>query len=139
MNTKKFLAKCAIASAATVVAVPGANANEKANEQAYFNSNYQFCDAKKIARVWNRDVYEGKLVIGAKIRAGLTNLADADIASTGRSVPCTYNEIGVTYDDAVKLAAYWGRTVPDAKAKAVALATDWGARAFLMRMSHVIG
>ena len=50
--------------------------SDRQAENAYFNSNYGFCDAKKIANVWGTDAYEGKLIIGNKILAGLTRLAD---------------------------------------------------------------
>ena len=138
MRTKKLLAKAAIATASAFGVATEADArSDREKQQAYFNSEYQYCDAIKIASVWGTDGYRGKLILGDKVLSGLTNLADADIASTGRNVPCRWRDLGLTYQDAEKLAAYWGRTVGDAKAKAEQMASDMGGKQFHRRMGHV--
>ncbi len=138
MNTKKFLAKCAIATASAVGAAGVAHAqSDPQKQQAYFNSDYQYCDALKIASVWGTDGYNGKLILGAKVLAGLTNLADADIASTGRNVPCRWRDLGLRYEDAQKLATFWGRSVGEAKTKAEQMASQIGGKRFHEQMGHV--
>ena len=139
-SAKKMAAKCAIATASVMAVADTASAQSEAERQnAYFQSGYQYCDARKIAAVWNTDGYGGKLVIGGKVLAGLTHLADADIASTGYSVPCTWRDAGFTYDDAVRLAAFWGESIGDAKTKIIDYASQRGAWQFRRDMSHVLG
>ncbi len=135
---RKIVTTCALAAASALGASEAAAFTDQEKATAYFQSDYQYCDARKIAAVWGRDVYGGKLVIGGKILSGLTHLADADIESTGRSVYCEWQELGLSYDDAVKLANFWGRSVSDAKSKAMQMASDTGARAFRLRMAHAL-
>lgn len=102
---------------------------DAAAENVFFSSSYGYCDAKKVARVWKTDVEGGKVVIGRKIMAGLTNLADADIASAS-GVRCDCDETGLTFDDAQRLAKYWGRSVVASKAKALDLVSAMGSKKF---------
>ena len=113
----------------------------QANEQVYldlfFRSNYGYCDARKVAQVWNTGILEAKAVIGGKIAGGLTHLIDADIASTGGSAPCIWDDLGLEYDHAVALAQQWGRSPWDAKAKAATMATEMGHKRFFESMGFV--
>lgn len=139
MKPKKLLAKCAIVTASAVAGAQSADAQTaRDKDNAYFNSAYTFCDAKKIGVVWNQNAYGGKQVIGAKILSGLTHLADADIKSTSRTVACTFRELELTYEDAQRLASYWNMSVGQAKTHAEALGSKWGGKELRRRLSGVI-
>lgn len=105
---------------------------------AYASSIYDYCDAKKIAAVWNTSVSQAKVVIGQKILGNLISLLEQDIASAGR-VRCNLDDIGLSYQDAEKLASYWGRSVQDAKQKAEDLASQHGGGKFRSMVANVIG
>jgi len=104
--------------------------SDRQAENAYFNSAYGFCDAKKIANVWGTDAYEGKLILGNKILAGLTRLADQDIASTRNRVWCSWEESELSYDDAEYLADIWGVRTSRAKDKVENYISEMGSRKF---------
>ncbi|WP_297737114.1 hypothetical protein [uncultured Maricaulis sp.] len=104
----------------------------------FFSSEYGYCDARKVAHVWNTDPFSAKAIIGGKIANGLTNLVDADIASTAGRVSCEWGELGLTWDQAVALADYWGRSPGEAKAKAGDIASDLGHKGFMRTMAHVL-
>ena len=118
-------------AAALAVALSGgmaapAQAQNQQALQVFANSNYGYCDAKKVAAVWGIDIVGAKAVIGNKIMGNITNLVDADIASTAGRVRCSWEELQMSYNDAVVLGQFWGRQPHEAKAKAAAIATDWG-------------
>ena len=104
----------------------------------YFASEYGYCDARKVANVWNTDPFSAKAIIGGKIANGLTHLVDADIASTAGRVSCDWGELGLGWDQAVALANYWGRSPGEAKAKAGDIASDLGHKGFMRTMAHVL-
>lgn len=111
---------------------PGADAIE-----AFANSDFGYCDAKKIAHVWGEaDVYDGKVILGNKVLGGLENLAEMDIASTGGIVRCDWEETQLAYEDAAQLAEFWGRTPLEAKSKAAHIMTDIGFKKFVEVMGH---
>ena len=95
----------------------GKKVSKKKALRNYANSAYGYCDAKKISAVWNNDIGRAKIVIGRKIASGLTHLIDQDIASTANSVPCSYQESGFGYDDAVRLSQLWNIGIGQAKDK----------------------
>jgi hypothetical protein len=137
----KFVrAKKAAALAAVIVAplASGAAQAQSADFRAYANSDYGYCDAKKVAHVWGKNVGQAKAIIGAKIRNRLEKLIRADIRSTANSVYCAWNETDLSFRDAKKLARYWGRSVGDAKLKAKALVSKWGTRKFRKRMRDAL-
>ncbi|WP_323762859.1 hypothetical protein [Maricaulis sp.] len=107
-------------------------------QQVFFQSDYGYCDALKVAHVWGTDVGEAKAVIGRKITEGLTNLADADIASTATSVSCSWVDTGLSFDDALTLADFWGVPVGEAKAKATQYTSEWGNHGFQTRLGTVL-
>jgi hypothetical protein len=92
---------------------------------AYASSRYDYCDAKMIAIVWGQSVSDAKLTLGNKVAAGLTSLADADIANgrqkalaqfdSDRAIRCSYSDAGYSYDDAAMLASHWGMDTWEAK------------------------
>jgi len=116
---------------------PGGN-NDAAYQQMFFQSEYGYCDALKIAHVWGTDVGGAKTVIGQKIAGGITDLADADIASTASTVQCNWVDTGLDFDDAQTLARFWGVSVGDAKTKATAYTSEWGNRGFQRRLGDVL-
>ena len=63
-----------------------APAHAQTDQQAvnvFANSEYGYCDAKKVGSVWGVNIDQAKVVIGNKIMGNITHLIDADIASTG--------------------------------------------------------
>jgi hypothetical protein len=110
----------------------------RAHLDLYFASEYGYCDARKVADVWNTDTFSAKAIIGGKIANGLTDLVDTDIASTSGRVACDWGELGLDWDQAVALANYWGRSPGEAKAKAGDIASDLGHKGFMRTMAHVL-
>lgn len=109
-----------------------------ARREVYYASDYGFCDALKVAHVWSIDSWEAKAVIGSKIQAGLTDLANADIASTAGVVACTWSELGLSYADIEHLSNYWGLNIDQTKSKTDLLATRYGHRGFYEAMAGVL-
>lgn len=105
---------------------------------AYAQSLYGYCDAKKVASVWKSGVGEAKTIIGNKILGNLQNLIDADIASTRTRVTCSWDDTGLSFDDAMRLARFWGNDSIQAKQKAVELTTEMGNKKFMSLMSNVL-
>ena len=112
---------------------------QTAEMNAYANSIYGYCDAKKIAAVWGRDIGSAKAVIGAKILNNLQHLADQDIASTRNQVRCGWDEAELSYNDAVRLGQYWGRQPHEAKLKVEQMMTEMGHKQFRIAMASVLG
>ena len=141
MFKKKFAQGMAItATAASAQLFVAAAQADQAELEAYGNSGYGWCDAKKVAAVWEQDIVEAKAIIGGKILSNLTHLIDADIASTGADVPCLWGEdIDLEYEDAEKLAAFWGTEVHEAKDQIQALVTDLGMKHFNELMAGALG
>ncbi len=139
-TSSRYVRRMIFASAAAVTSVLGFGAHAQSPElEAYAQSKYGFCDAKKIAAVWKKGVGEAKAVIGAKILGNLQDLADADIASTKDTVSCDWDDTGLTFDDAMKLAAYWGRDSIEAKQKAAQMTSELGNKKFLEVMADALG
>jgi hypothetical protein len=97
--------------------------------QSYAHSRYGHCGAKKVADVWKTDVAGGKVVIGDKTRRRSTDLVDRDIASA-TGVRCAWDETDLTFQDAQRLAAYWGRPMEAAKLKATNMVSEMGTKKF---------
>ncbi|MBN03551.1 hypothetical protein [Ponticaulis sp.] len=104
--------------------------NGMSDFDVYASSEYGFCDAKKIASVWGQSIWEGKMTLANKVRAGLTDLADADIASA-EGVRCDWSEAELTYADATQLASYWGNSIEEAKSKVADLMSGMGHKRFV--------
>lgn len=98
--------------------------------RAYSNSGYGYCDAKKVAAVWNRNIGQAKVIIGRKIVAGLRNLVNQDIASTAGRVNCSFQESGFDYNDAVRLSQLWNIGIGQAKDKIQYNTSQMGTRKF---------
>jgi hypothetical protein len=98
--------------------------------RAYSNSGYGYCDAKKVAAVWNKNIGRAKVIIGRKIVGGLTNLIDQDIAGTAGRVNCSFQESGFNYDDAVRLSQLWNIGIGQAKDKIQYNTSQMGTKKF---------
>ena len=101
------------------------------SQQVFANSDYGYCDAKKVAAVWNVGIGKAKAVIGDKIIGNITHLIDADIASTAGQVYCSWEDLQMSYNDAVALGNFWGRQPHEAKTKASNMATQMGKKELL--------
>jgi hypothetical protein len=94
--------------------------------QAFFNSKYDYWDARVLADFWGQSIDEAKARIGRKVLWGPTNVAileqflvDARVnalRSANRNSSRFFVESEYTYDDAKALARFWGERSPaDAK------------------------
>jgi hypothetical protein len=92
-------------------------------EQTFFQSDYTYCDAKMLAAVWGKDVYENKLVIGGKLLNGAQDILEEALRqSRAAGARCVWNDLGYNQSDAEKLAAAWGgSSIVDAQSKAAEL------------------
>jgi hypothetical protein len=89
--------------------------------EAFFSSQYTYCDAETLAEYWGMNLGEAKMRMGRKILWGDADvgileqyLVDARLealrfmdANPDQAL-CYYDEQGYSYEDAVDLAAYWG-------------------------------
>lgn len=101
-------------------------------------SDYGYCDAMKLAQVWNIETSQAKLAIGRKVQGGMTERIDLDIASTANSVSCSWGETSLTLNDATALASFWGVPIGDAKQKAANYASRWGTKGLRQRLADVL-
>ncbi|MEP0191652.1 MAG: hypothetical protein ABJP70_13620 [Erythrobacter sp.] len=115
------------ASAGSMVAATPALAqiSEDQKFQLFANSDYNYCDARLVGKYFNRDTYEGKLLIGVKIHNGIGNnipliLNESRMAGN----TCRWQDVPHSYDDAVALGNYWGVEPHQAKAKAAGFYTS---------------
>jgi len=99
----------------------------------YQTGGYTYCDAKLLAGLWNQSVWDAKVIAGDKLAHGLADavrdqLQDARNQADRNNIRCTFEDADnprYTYDDAVKLAAFWGEPTPyDAKLKIGRLLQD---------------
>ena len=93
-------------------------------EDTFYNAGYNYCDATLLAAFWNTDSYAAKLEAGGKIQDNKENIV-TDALSYGRNMAsCQFSDTGHSYQDAEKLAAYWGMAnVVEAKNKVAELYT----------------
>ena len=95
--------------------------------QAFYDSeNYTYCDAKLLSAYWGSTPWDAKVRAGNKAIANEYTILD-DYLSSARNyaiehnVRCTWDDANnpdYSYDDASKLAEYWGKATPwDAKLK----------------------
>jgi len=75
---------------------------------AFFASEYNYCDAKMVGLLWNQDVVGGKVTIGQKILNGIPDdvpfLLNESRAALNK---CEWADTGYSYDDAEQLARAW--------------------------------
>ena len=119
-----LLFSTALSTAAMVQ--PAFAADDQAALNVFFNSSYNYCDAKLIGAIWGYDAGRGKIEIGHKIINGIggnISLMLSDSRNSGNA--CGWEDTGLSYDDAEKLARVWRMGVPyQAKLKAAQLYTS---------------
>lgn len=106
------------------------NGTEQKELQAFFNSKYDYWDARVLADYWGQSVSDAKARMGRKILWGPENVAilnqflvDARVNALQSVKPAKnpssykfFRESNYSYDDARKLAIFWGDRSPmDAK------------------------
>ncbi len=83
----------------------------------YVNSSYSYCDAKVLGALWGEDAFTAKSSIGQMLMRDERDLLDDKLTGCreraleqldNREIRCHYDDFGVTYDDAVALASFWG-------------------------------
>lgn len=95
--------------------------NEAADFEAFFASDFNYCDAKVLAAAWSTDVSNAKTALGWKLRSGngalaMSAMEDARRAAGTNGVTCQPFEAGYTYEDAVAVSQAWNISVREAKA-----------------------
>lgn len=114
-------------SMSTVMLVqPAAAQTNEENLEAFQNSRYNYCDAKLLGAVWGKDPFGGKMEVGYKIIHGLESNLEALLGeSRTKDNTCTWEDTGLTPQDARTLASVWETNVRDARAIAAEHYT-WG-------------
>jgi hypothetical protein len=87
---------------------------------AFLASDFTICDAKVLATVWDLTLHDAKATIGQKItnmgRGFALTAVDANReAAIQRGLQCNYQDEGLGYQDAERLAAQWNQTPAEAK------------------------
>lgn len=102
----------------------GEYAGAQADLAAFFDSAYDACHAQMLVGTYFGDTLsESKELIGYKAANGWTNLVDSALDDArarhqaNGTVPCQFYQTPYTYDDAEALAALWGTSLSDAKAR----------------------
>jgi hypothetical protein len=127
-NAHKFAAALLLSTSmsAVVPIQPVAAQTGDENFEAYSSSRYNYCDAKLLGALWGFDAYRGKIEIGYKILHGLESNLEALLGdSRTRDNTCTWEDTGLTPQDAHTLASVWQTNVQDARATAAEHYT-WG-------------
>ena len=90
----------------------------------FTTSKYDYCDAKVLGALWGEDTFEAKSSIGRMLMNGegalleekLTGCRERALSDLdNRDIRCHYNDLGVSYDDAVALSTFWGIDTWEAK------------------------
>lgn len=86
----------------------------------YMTSDFTICDAKVLATVWDLTLHDAKVSIGQKIThmgrgAAVTAIDGNREAAMLRGLQCNYQDEGLTYEDAARLATQWGQSPAEAK------------------------
>lgn len=116
-------------STAVLVQPAAAAQSRDAAWDAFQSSRYNYCDAKMLGAVWGFNADRGKIEIGMKILNGIEgNLEPLFEQSRQAGNECGWEDTGLTYEDAVRLAAVWETTPLEAKATAATHYTygTWG-------------
>lgn len=106
---------------------PTENNTDQAALDAFFDDrNYTYCDVQLLTAYWKQSIYEVKVRVGSKLLANAYDVMEgyrrsARNYATEHNVRCSFADASnpaYSYDDAKKLAAYWGKATPyDAKLK----------------------
>lgn len=121
------------AGAPTVAAKP---AVPKDPFQAFIQSRFDYCDAKVLGEFWGVPVDDAKMRIGNKVVAGASQIVASELkeafAKPGHS-DCTWVELDYSYADAEAMAAHWGQSTDEAKAR-MTRKVNFGNRVLLDQM-----
>ena len=94
------------------------------DEETFYNSGYNYCDATLLAAYWGLDSYAAKVTAGQKIKRKNKQGVKEALANGRTMASCEFSATGHTYEDAEKLASYWGMAnVVEAKNKVALLYT----------------
>jgi hypothetical protein len=102
---------------------PAENLTDDQAFNAWSASSYSYCEARLLAPLWKRSIYDAKIAMGRKIAAdnlaaldeAVTNAyAGASANATGERV-CAFEETQFTPADAAALAKVWGVSLEKAK------------------------
>jgi hypothetical protein len=87
----------------------------------FFDSGFTYCDAKLVAALWRMDPLQAKAELGQKvIRLGVPAAQGVVAAARNSGTRCDWIDVPHSYEDAERLAAYWG--LPDPAAAKVKVA-----------------
>lgn len=90
----------------------------------YASSAFDYCDAKVLGALWGESPFEAKASIGQMLMDGEKSFLEEKLTGCqqraledleNRDIRCHYDDLGVSYDDAVALASFWGVDTWDAK------------------------
>lgn len=83
----------------------------------FTNAGYQYCDAVVLGNYWGWEVWDAKVAAGRMLSEGQANALARDVrAARQQGHRCSFDDTGLSYDDAEAVAALWGVDVDDAKA-----------------------
>ena len=95
-----------------------AEPSEDAAVDRYVESNYEYCDALMLGRLWQRSAYDAKVLIGRKLAAN--NRSGIEYAleqAREHEYFCSFADTGLNYGDAEILARAWGMSINETKAR----------------------
>jgi hypothetical protein len=113
---------CTSLTLATLVTPLPAQASEE-DVTAFFSKGYTYCDAKLLANFWGIDVFQAKETGGAKIRLKNEKTLKSVLKKARKQSACNFEDTQVSFEDAEKLAGFWGIDVVQSKDKIAALYT----------------
>lgn len=120
-------ASAAVALSLTAMISP---ADASGVESFYSTGDYTYCDAKLLSKYWRQTPFDSKIRAGDKIARGEDYVVKDYLTSARKyalehNVRCTFedaNNPDYSYDDASRLARYWGNQSPyEAKLKIAGL------------------
>jgi hypothetical protein len=123
------------AGAPTVSATPAAPVN-KDPFQAFIASRFDYCDAKVLGQLWGVPVDDAKLRIGTKVVNGFPQTVGQELDrafGTPGHAECEWVELDYTYEDAEAMAAVWGQSTDESKAR-MTRKVNFGNRVLLDQM-----
>jgi hypothetical protein len=102
------------------LAQPAFAQSEQRAWNAFERSGYTYCDAKLVGALWDMAPAQGKVEIGRKFLNGISHLVGGVLSeSRGRGNRCEWEDTGLSYQDAQRMASVWGLQTPyQAKLKA---------------------
>ena len=108
-----FAAALALASSLTPMPRAVAQSDDDGDAiQAFYKSKYKDCDLDIMAKVWKKDWFEAKPILGRQILAHQERSIDAALNNARqRGITCdaTWDRSGFNFADAPRIAALWMR------------------------------